>query len=77
MSNKNGNPVTPMVLPNYRAPLPQYIPLADVSFGPMEPVLPHALPPTSQVFPNPTFNKMLNIQGIETVYDHNRARRIF
>ena len=75
--NKNGNPIHPMVMTNHRTPLPQYVPLADVAFGSAEPVLPHALPPNSQVFPNPSFNKMLNIPGVETVYDFNRARRIF
>jgi len=79
MSNKNGSPITPSILTWFRQPLPQYVPLSDVAFGAYEPVLPHPLPPTSQVFPNASFNKMLNIPmtTAAAVYDTGRTGRIF
>jgi hypothetical protein len=54
-------------------PSPQYIPLADVGFGPLQPVMPQALPPSSHFFSNPTWNKMLNLPGVQTIYNKTRA----
>ncbi len=77
MANQNGFPITPTVLTWLNYPLPQYVPLSDVAFGPSQIVLPHSLPPSSQVFPNAAFNKMLNIPSTEAIYDIGRTGRIF
>lgn len=75
--NKSGYPITPTILDWFRHPVPQYVPLADVGFAAAEPVMPHALPPSSMVFPNASFNKMLNIPSAAAVYDTGRTGRIF
>lgn len=77
MANKNGYPVTPTVQTWFSRPLPQYVPLADVSFGPYEPVLPHQLPPSTMQFPNAQSNKMLNIPSVAVIYDQGRTGRYF
>lgn len=59
------------------APFPQYIPLSDVGFGPLQPVMPTELPPTRSVFSNPTWNKMLNLPSVQTVFDNARSGRTF
>lgn len=75
--NKAGYPTAPTILDWFRNPTPQYVPLADVAFAPPEIVMPHALPPSSMVFPNASFNKMLNIPSAAAVYDTGRTGRIF
>lgn len=77
MANKNGYPIAPDIQSWFRQPVPQYIPLSDVAFGPLEIVLPHQLPPTSMQFPNAQANKMLNIPGPIAVFDTGRTGRIF
>lgn len=77
MANKSGFPITPTIEAWFRAPLPQYVPLSDVAFAPPEIVMPHALPPSSMVFPNAMANKMLNIPSAAAVYDTGRTGRIF
>lgn len=77
MANKDGNPITPTILSWFGNPKTQYVPLSDVAFAPPEIVMPHPLPPTSMVFPNASFNKMLNIPSTEAVYNTGRTGRIF
>lgn len=77
MANKNGHPITPTIESWFRTPLPQYVALADVAFGPLEIVLPHQLPPSSMEFPNAMANKMLNIPSVNAIYDTGRTGRIF
>ena len=77
MSNKSGHPIKPTIQTWFKTPLPQYVPLSDVAFGPYDPVLPHPLPPTAMVFPNASFNKMLNIPSTAAIYDTGRTGRIF
>jgi len=77
MANKNGYPIAPSIQSWFQSPLPQYVPLSDVAFGPYSPVLPHQLPPTSMEFPNATANKMLNIPSVTAIYDTGRTGRIF
>lgn len=73
MANKSGVAITdPGVGARLGNPMPQYIPLADVSFGPMQIVLPHQLPPSDMVFPNPSWNGMLNIPSVHVLYDEKR-----
>ncbi len=57
-------------------PRSQYVPLADVSFAPYEPVMPAALPPSSMVFPTTWSNDMSNIPGqdVFTLYNGPNAR---
>lgn len=53
-----------------------YIPLSQVAFAPRESgmVMPHELPPSSYVFREPWFNRMLDIYpAVETV--HHKSRR--
>lgn len=70
--NKTGaQPTDPGMQFSLGNPRPQYIPLADVAFGPLQPVLPHALPPTSMVFPNITYNQMA-FPGVHVLYDAKR-----
>lgn len=75
--NKSGYPITPTIQAWFKSPLPQYVPLSDVAFGKYEPVLPMALPPNNMVFPNASFNKMLNIPSTAAIYDTGRTGRIF
>lgn len=77
MANKNGAAIAPSIQTWFQQPLPQYVPLADVAFGPYNPVLPHQLPPTSMQFPNAMSNKMLNIPSVTAIYDTGRTGRIF
>ena len=76
MANKSDR-TAPSILAWFNKPTPQYIPLADIQFGPSGIVMPHALPPTGMVFPNASFNKMLNIPSAQAVYDTGRTGRIF
>lgn len=72
------NPMTmPSVATWFRFPQPQYVPLSDVAFGASGIVMPQALPPSSMVFPNASFNKMLNIPSSAAIYDTGRTGRIF
>lgn len=77
MSNKNGYPVAPTIQNWFKNPNTPYVPLADVAFGTASPVMPSSLPPTSMVFPNASFNKMLNIPSTEAIYGTGRTGRIF
>lgn len=65
----------PRTLKDFLTPYPQYLPLSDIAFGPSQIVMGYELPPSNMVFPNPTFNKMLNIPGqnAQTIYDYNRT----
>lgn len=55
----------------------QYVPLSDVSFGPAKIVMPTELPPSAMQFPSAQFNKMLNIPGVQQVYELERNGRAF
>ena len=77
MSNSNGYPLGPSISNWFANPRPQYVPLADVAFGGNGIVTPSPLPPVAAVFPNASFNKMLNIPSTQAVYDTGRTGRIF
>lgn len=72
MSKYNVDVMTPYALPFLSDPRPPYVPLADVAFGPSQVVLPMTLPPQSQAFRAPWFNKMLNIPSPRVIYDSDR-----
>lgn len=74
--NKQGHPAGPQYLAWFQRPSPQYIPMADVEFYGDGPVMPQALPPKSMQFPNTIFNKILNIQSTEAIYDTGRKTRL-
>lgn len=59
----------------FRTPKPIYIPLSQVSFGPMEGyVRPVELPPTSMKFPVPEWNKMLSLGRTQSVVHRSSIR---
>jgi hypothetical protein len=62
----------------FRNPLPPYTPLADVAFADTaQPIIPLGPPMGPMVFPNAVDNKMLNIPGIQSIYEMRRTGGTF
>lgn len=68
---KSVEPRAPRVSNPYN-PASGLVPLADVSFGAPEIVLPHELPPQSMPYPQSWFSYLSGFPGVQTIYENRR-----